>query len=95
MNDDLDGVLPMFDGEELLDGLVLFGTRLVGVDGDDAPRVLPGVEAGALDQRLQGLGVNGVARDDQHEGLDDPLVVLPGVGFQLDLGLLVEADAVL
>ena len=42
----------------------------------------------------ESVGMPGVPRDHQHEGLDDGLSVLAGVDLQLDFGVLVNANAV-
>ncbi len=46
-------------------------------------------------RRLEFVGVRGVLGDNQHERLDQRLQVLAGIDVELDLGVFVDANAIL
>ena len=94
MDHDLGWVVGIFHREKLLDRLVAFLSGLVRVNRDDTALVAAFEERVAADRLHKRIGVDGVLRHHQHERLDDLLVVLARVDFELHLGVLVDADAI-
>ena len=94
VDDDLGRLVGVLDLEQALDRLVLLDAGAAGIDLDDLVGVATVEERIALDELQQLRGVRGVPRDDEDEGLHARLAGVAGVRLQLDLGGLVEADAV-
>ena len=95
VDDDLGGLVGVFDRQQPLDRLLLLVALECGVDFDD-PLGVPPLEEGLRLEQLQQLrGVFGVLGDHEHERLDVGLAGLGCVDPKVRLHLLVQAHAVL
>ena len=93
MDDDF-GLVIGFQADKTLHGLVAFLAGLVRVDHGDTPFVVAVEKAVAFHAGTNLVGMGGVLRDDENEGMDKGLAGIAGENIQLDLDVLVVADAV-
>jgi len=94
VNHDLGRLVHALHGQQARDHLLFFRAGTAGIDLNHLALVAPLVEGFRLQKRQELPRVRGIARDDEHEGLDRFDAVLAGVGEQLDLGGLVQAHTV-